>query len=240
VGASTYAEFYPSSPLVQRLGDSPDTPGTDAIDTPEFEAFTDLLPLGNRAEDFGVAFRAMDLGIRLVDQESYDDFYCSLDEGWRSEYHHRFYLRRAELQDSDSDAWLRLHATYPPFIDVLRRRSTDVHIAIASAKDATSVRLLLDAFGIADLFGPGSILDKETGVHKTDHMRRLRSGLGVTFQEITFVDDKINHLIRVGELGVRPVLAGWGFNTEREHQTAERMRIRVATLDTFENDVFGE
>jgi len=239
VGASTYAEFYPSSPLVQRLGDPPNPPRTAATPTPDFAAFVDLLPLGNRAEDFGVAFRAIDLGIRLADQEAYDAFYSSLNEEWRNQYHHRFYRRRAVLRDGDRDAWLRLHATYPRFIDVLRRRSADVHIAVASAKDAVSVRLLLEAFGIADLFGSDSILDKETGVHKTDHMRLLQARLGIGFNEITFVDDKVNHLVRVGELGVRPVLAGWGFNTEREHRMAERMEIRVAGLGTFEHDVFG-
>jgi phosphoglycolate phosphatase-like HAD superfamily hydrolase len=239
VGASTYADFYPSSPLVQRLGDHPEPPGAGAPETPEFAAFSDLLPLGNRAEDFGVAFRAIDLGIRLVDQESYDEFYSSLDQGWRNEYHNRFYRQRALLRDGDRDAWLRLHSTYPAFIDVLRRRSADVYLAVASAKDADSARLLLEAFGIADLFASGSILDKETGVHKTDHMRLLQARLGIGFDEITFVDDKINHLIRVAELGVRPVLAGWGFNTDREHRMAERMRILVAGLDSFEDEVFG-
>jgi phosphoglycolate phosphatase-like HAD superfamily hydrolase len=239
VGASTYAEFFPSSPLVRRLGDLSGIHGTGVPEMPKFAAFADLLPLGNRAEDFGVAFRAIDLGIRLVDQESYDAFYASLDEGWRNEYHHRFYRQRAALRDGNRDAWLRLHATYPPFVDVLRRRAAEVHLAIASAKDTASVRLLLNAFGIGDLFPEASILDKETGVHKTDHMLHLQARLNISFQEITFVDDKVNHLVRVADLGVRPVLASWGFNTRPEHQVAERMGIRVAGLDSFEDDVFG-
>jgi phosphoglycolate phosphatase-like HAD superfamily hydrolase len=143
------------------------------------------------------------------------------------------------LRDGDRDAWLGLHSPYPPLLELLRRRAGDVHLAVASAKDAASVGLLLEAFGVADLFPTGSILDKETGIHKTEHMAHLRKRLHIGFDDITFVDDKVNHLLRVRDLGVRPVLAGWGFNTDREHRLARDLGIDVAMLESCEHHLFG-
>jgi hypothetical protein len=63
--------------------------------------------------------------------------------------------------------------------------------------------------------------------------------LGVPFEDITFVDDKLNHLIRVAPLGVRPVLAGWGHNTEREHSQARSRGFAIATLEDAEVILLG-
>ena len=61
---------------------------------------------------------------------------------------------------------------------------------------------------------------------------------GVEFKYITFVDDKVNHLVRVAELGVRPVLAGWGFNTDREHELAHMLGFEVADLESADEVLF--
>ena len=59
------------------------------------------------------------------------------------------------------------------------------------------------------------------------------------FEEITFVDDKVNHLVTVAELGVRPVLAGWGFNTPREHELARHLGFPVANFVDAEAVLYG-
>jgi len=66
----------------------------------------------------------------------------------------------------------------------------------------------------------------------------LRNHLGVDFPAITFVDDKVNHLQRAAGLGVRPVLAGWGFNTVREHSLASSLGFEIAHLSTAEATLF--
>ena len=102
-----------------------------------------------------------------------------------------------------------------------------------------SLEVLLDHLGVADLFPARLRLDKETGVHKTDHLAALAKRLEIRLDEITFVDDKVNHLERVAALGVRPVLAGWGHNTPREHARAADLGFAVARLDTADAVLFG-
>jgi phosphoglycolate phosphatase-like HAD superfamily hydrolase len=129
-------------------------------------------------------------------------------------------------------------APYPEMVAALRR-AHGVELAIATAKDRASVEALLALYGIDDLFPAERLLDKESGVGKQAHLGVLRERLGIPFQRITFVDDKVNHLDAVAPLGVRCVLAGWGYNGPREEQLARSRGYPVAALDALA-PVFGE
>lgn len=237
VALEAYDRIEDGSELVRtvraRRGDRPwhDSP----LDRdPVFAPFVELLPLGNRAEDFGAACLAVERDLDVADQDAYDRLFASLDEGWKRRYHELFYAERERLRDADPDGWLALHHDYPPFTELLQRRAGDAELAIATAKDGRSVRLLLERFGLAALFPPDRVLDKDTGRSKTVHLSALADRLGVDPASITFVDDKVNHLVDVAPLGVRPVLAGWGYNAERERREARSRGFAVATLGTAE------
>jgi phosphoglycolate phosphatase-like HAD superfamily hydrolase len=204
-----------------------------------FAAFLELMPLGNRAEDYGVALSALEAGVRLRDQAAYDAWYAGQDVVWLRAYHARFYEERARFARSDRERWLGLMPPFAPFLAVLRRRAGEVPYAIATAKDRASVTELLARHGADDLFEPERILDKEVGRSKRTHMERLAEALDLPFPAITFVDDKVNHLEDVAPLGVRCALAAWGYNGEREHVEARAAGIPVCTLDAAEPLLFG-
>lgn len=241
VGADTFANLEPSSPILDdllRLRDDALAGGTGYIDDPLHRKFADLLPLGNRAEDFGVSLKAIEIDAPIEDQDSYDDFYRGLGANWLDAYHHRFYQCRNALRAQDREAWLHLHLPYPGFADMLRRQKATTAPAVATAKDSQSVELLLEELGMAGIFDSNLVLDKETGVHKTHHLRALADRTGVPFENITFVDDKVNHLVAVATLGVRGVLAAWGFNSPREHALAESLGFPVASLGDAEKILY--
>jgi hypothetical protein len=54
---------------------------------------------------------------------------------------------------------------------------------------------------------------------------------------MTFVDDKLRHLDDVAGLGVRCVLAGWGYNSERERRAAVERGYTVAGLIDLERQL---
>ncbi len=241
VAVDTYAEIEPASPLVESLRPLRDDAagGGDRFrDDAVYRTFRGLLPLGNRAEDFGVSLRIVADGTVVADQEGYDEYYQSVGAAWLGLFHRRFYECRARLREADVDGWLRLHLPFPGLAETLRRHLARTRPAVATAKDRRSVELLLDALGLGDVFDPELILDKETGVEKTHHLRTLRERTKIDFEHITFVDDKVNHLIRVAALGVRPVLAAWGFNTVREHVRARELGFEVADLETADEILF--
>jgi phosphoglycolate phosphatase-like HAD superfamily hydrolase len=227
VAMRSYRAVRPASKLRER-------------DEPQLRrAFRKLIPLGNRAEDYGTALAALDEGVDLPDQSAYDAYRAAQDSAWLESYHRAFYEAREALFQRDPEGWASMMQPYAPLPDLFRRRAQEVRFAIATSKDRRSVEVLLDSYGIAHLFPPERILDKETGRTKDRHLSRLRELLGLPFAEMTFVDDKVNHLDSVAPLGVRCALAAWGHNGRREHELARRRGYLLCTLENVEQKIFG-
>jgi phosphoglycolate phosphatase-like HAD superfamily hydrolase len=213
--------------------------GNDFSTDPFYQRFVELLPLGNGAEDFAVAIKAVMSGQVLSDQAAYNRYAEQQNTEWKAAFPRAFYEQRAALRAENETGWLGLHGTWPEVSAMLKTRAGSVPYAICTAKDAVSVRKLLDHFGIGDLFPDRLILDKETGAEKTAHLTELARRTGVDFSRITFVDDKVSHLQKAAPLGVRCVLAGWGDNGEREHVQARQDGFDVADLSNVESVFFG-
>jgi phosphoglycolate phosphatase-like HAD superfamily hydrolase len=242
VAVRTYAQLCPGSAWVRAILEQPGPAATERLDfsgSQAFAALQRLIPLGNRAEDFGVALRALELGLELPDQRAYDEFYRSLHPGWLEAFHTTFYEVRDRLRTGDTARWLALNGGYPPFTAFLRRAPDHCAIAVLTARDLASLDVLLDHLGVSAIIPRQLRLDKEAGLHKTSHLSQLADRLQVSFPEITFVDDKVNHLERVAPLGVRPVLAGWGLNTPREHARATALGFPIARLDELDSVLLG-
>jgi phosphoglycolate phosphatase-like HAD superfamily hydrolase len=207
---------------------------------PLYLGFLELMPLGNRAEDFAVALAALEAGVRLASQADYDARRRAEPGEFLSAFHTRFYQERHRLADADRVRWLDLLGPYPQFVRLLAARSGDVKLALATAKDRRTVGILLDHYGIADLFSADRILDKEAGREKRAHLTALSDRLGVPFAEMTFVDDKVNHLEGAARLGVRCALAAWGYNGDREHALARSKGYLVCNLNDVERQLFGD
>ena len=228
VALRTFAEIFPE----HALG------AANEADEALFARFVELIPLGNRAEDYGVELAALASGAVLPDQAAYDAFYASLSRERLRAFHRRFYEVRTAWAERDHAGWLARMAPYPGLGELLRRHASEVRLAIATAKDRASVRSILAAYGISDLFADGLLLDKETGEKKHAHVAELAARARCDAADVTFVDDKVNHLEDVAPLGARCVLAAWGYNGPRERRIARERGFLVCGLDTFEGEVF--
>ena len=215
-------------------------PGAALQETGELYAgFVELMPLGNRAEDYAVILAALEQKAVIAHQAEYDSFYRQQDREQLAVFHERFYQARTSWAERDPDGWRRMLAPYPDMLEILHRRASEVTLAIATAKDRFSVAMLLRDYGIESLFREDLVLDKETGVTKRSHLARLQQSLDVPFDAITFVDDKVNHLDHVAGLGVRCGLAAWGYNGRREWEAALRAGHLVLHLHDLEAQLFG-
>lgn len=227
VALRTYGDLSPESTLAQR--------DREAL----YEGFLEAMPLGNRAEDFGTVLAALEQGRPLPDQAAYDAFRAERGTDWLERYHRHFYEVRGSMFETDPVGWRGLMRPYRPFLDTLRRCAGTVPYAIATAKDRRSVDALLADYGVADLFAPELIEDKEAGPDKSRHLELLAGTLELPFPEMTFVDDKVNHLDAVAKLGVRGALAGWGYNGPREHRLARERGYLLLSFDNSDELLFG-
>lgn len=219
------------------------TVGRPRIDSVEaaatFAEFVRLIPLGNRAEDYGVALTILDSDLGVRGQAAYDELMAAQDHAWLQRYHTEFYRVRDELMRDDPRGWRALQRPYTGVPELLHRRADTARLAIATAKDRASTRALLVEWGLDAVFPDRFLLDKEAGRSKRAHLEALQRRCDVPFADITFVEDKVSHLESVAALGVRCVLAGWGYNGPPEHARAVELGFVVATLGSFEADVFG-
>ena len=241
VALLTYTDLIDDSVFLERRAklEAEHLPETGHITAdPLYTRFLELMPLGNRAEDFAVSLSALEARTSLPDQAAYDAFRSQLDEAWLRNFHLRFYENRIRLSTRDPIGWRRLMGPYPAFLRVLERRASETLLVIATAKDRRTVGMLLSDYGIEALFGVDQVFDKETGVHKDSHLRQIHSTFGIPYDEIVFVDDKLNHLDRVANLGVRCALASWGYNAEREANQARDRGHLVCTLEDVETQLF--
>ena len=204
-----------------------------------YRGFVELMPLGNRAEDFGVALLALAQGLLLETQAAYDRYYASLPASFAADFHRQFYLERDKFRTAEPERWVLLMSPYQELLEALRRHADAVDFAIATAKDAASVSQLVSRYQIEDLLPPAHIFDKEAGRDKRAHLRAVREEFDVEFSDISFIDDKVNHLIPVRELGVRCFLASWGYNGPREYALAQKRGIGACGLDQLESMVFA-
>ena len=242
VALRTFRELHPDSTLGEGspLLEGPGAPPPERVERePLYAGFLEMMALGNRAEDFGVELRALEQGRRLPEQTAYDAFKATLGGDWLRRFHERFYRVRSALSEQDAAAWHQLMHPYPGIPELLRRAGAEPLLAIATAKDRASVRKLLSAAGMADLFRDELVLDKETGADKRAHLERLQALTGLAYEEMLFVDDKVNHLDRVSSLGVACGLASWGYNSERERAQARDRGHIILELDRLDWQLFG-
>ena len=235
----TYAALRPAGTIPALLARAERQSAEEIRVDRAYRRFVAMMPLGNRAEDFAVALSLVADDRDAADQDAFDMVFAAESSGFLDSFHERFYQVRASLRDGDLERWVSLLGPYPEFVSTVRRCAGEVRLAIATAKDRASVERLLQRYGIDDLFSPETLLDKEAGRSKRGHLERLHERLGVPYPEIVFVDDKVNHLDDVAGMGVRGVLAAWGYNGERERRQARERGYTVCTLADFERVLFG-
>jgi phosphoglycolate phosphatase-like HAD superfamily hydrolase len=204
-----------------------------------YRDFLALMPLGNGAPDYGAALALLERGPAPATQREYDDLRSAQDGAWLEFFRVRFYEHRHAWATRSPEEWCRLMPPFPGIVDLLRRRRGEVAYAIATAKDRPSVDRLLAAHGLADLFPPELIRDREAGPDKTAHLGALRCALGLPAADVTFVDDKVSHLDSAAALGMRCALAAWGYNGPREHRAALARGYLVCGIADAERTLFA-
>ena len=197
-----------------------------------FSSFSRLMPLCDRADDYYVLLKILETdpsGI-VADQHGFDAVKKAVPSSERNAFKEQFYDIRRRMQEADPVAWSRLLPPFRETVQALEMLSRRFLLAIVTSKDANSVHILLHQYGIASCFERDNILDKDFAPSKRDHLIHLHTRHGVPLAHIHFIDDKVSHLQKVHNLGIRPYLATWGFNTQREIEIAKQEGMGLLTL----------
>lgn len=236
---NSYIDFMPNHqlPLKQRI-DPPQAVFDFEAEYPKlFDEFRHLLPFGNRAEDYFVFMQAMDkrFSDSIQTQDDFNRFKQSLDKEKMNSYHLAFYGLRLSRQKADPEEWSQLLPAFEGMVQTIQALTLRANVAIATSKDLYSVHLQLDHYGLRDYFPSDFILDKEYSHSKRDHLTHFHTEHKIPFENMHFIDDKFLHLLSVDDLPVHKYLAGWGYNSRREHQQTLEHGYTLLHLDQLPN-----
>jgi len=198
-----------------------------------FKQFFQLMPMGNRAEDYLLILLLIDRkeNGKVTNQSEFDEFKKTVPIEIQEEFHRSFYQSRLSFRQQYPAVWIEMHKPFPGIVDAIRSLSRRFLLAIATSKDRTSVDILLQHYGLSDYFQPENILDKDFAKSKRLHIIKFQKEHNIPFTNIHFIDDKVLHLVSVKDLGVNCYLAAWGFNTEREHKIAMKEGFMLLRLE---------
>jgi phosphoglycolate phosphatase-like HAD superfamily hydrolase len=194
--------------------------------------FREMMPLANFAHDYLAVLMSIDQRRRIRNQQEFDAFKKQLGQSYLKDYAERFYQNRRRLRECYPESWNNLMKPFPGIVKSLKRLSRLGQLAIGSSKDRFSIRTLLDQYGLSECFPENRLLDKDFAETKKEHVLHFLDQ-GISRQKFHFIDDKISHLMGVSPLGVNLYLAGWGYNTPREHLLADAEGICQLSLDDF-------
>jgi phosphoglycolate phosphatase-like HAD superfamily hydrolase len=196
-----------------------------------YKAMEQIIPYGNRCEDFLVAQKAVHQAVAISSQAEFDSFKLTVDKRLQDSFHEQFYVLRYELAASRRPQWLALNGAYPGVREAIPALAETFRLSVATSKDRETVIAMLKSWGVFELFGDELVLDKSSGPSKRAHLSVLRERFGCRFEQMTFVDDKVSHLLDCADLGVRLVMSGWGYNGPAERTQAAEQGIKILKLE---------
>ena len=136
-----------------------------------------------------------------------------------------FFRLRKTFRETQKKEWLNLNPLYAGIDKDIKMLKKKRRIFISSTKDSESIELLCSTYNLP--IATEEIYGKEDGLEKIEHVKKIAEFLSVEFEDIIFIDDNIEHLKKIHSLGIRPYLAGWGYNSAQMRDEAVKMGIQV-------------
>ncbi len=141
----------------------------------------------------------------------------------------KFYDLRRKIQQEDPEKWLSLQG---PFEGILKQlplvKEKFKDLVICSTKDRESIRLLLFRHGLEF-----TIFGREDSTHKSDQIKALSEKLETPPNKIIFIDDLVENLKHVTEMGCIGVLAEWGYNNPKVWKEAKEKGFFLLTKENI-------
>ncbi len=183
------------------------------------------------AEDYYLVLKAIKeklLDFDKITQEEFNQKNKEFLGNKGAEFKELFYQIRGDMQKENLDAWIKLHKLYPGVKQILEQLSNKYKIVISTTKDKKSISAFRDCLGIKC----HDALDKDMGKDKRIHIRTILEKYKVKPEEVLFIDDILEHILKVKETGVNIIMASWGYSNRQQREEAREKGISI--LDSIE------
>ena len=142
-----------------------------------------------------------------------------------------FYKNRTKLKTNHFDKWVSLNPFYDKVSNILLNANNLNNLFIVTSKDTDSV---IDLLSANDINIPSkNIYGYEKSFDKKELFQLLISENDIQINDISFIDDKLSHLINVSSIGIKCYLALWGYISVNSKKNARKESIRSIEENRF-------
>jgi phosphoglycolate phosphatase-like HAD superfamily hydrolase len=186
-------------------------------------------------DDFVPIVKAAIEGVNLNSQGDFDEY--------RKQFHDRlplfqqtFYDERDYLRKNKKELWLSLNPLFPEASAAFRLLAPFHKVYILTTKRAQDVEDILSYWKID--FPPDQIFSVQTA-EKYPRLLEIMELSGATGQEITYIEDQISFLPPALSHGMKVYLAGWGYVSPEQRETARQHGIPIIGKEEMESILEG-
>lgn len=206
------------------------------FDTTEYENFAPIRPLVKGAGEYYLVMRYLSEGNTCnLSNDEYKNL--SIKWGDRFEAFKRvFYKERARLREINREDWINLHTPYTNVINLIKKINKQNKLYIATLKDSSSVKILLENYGIK--LDENKILDQSQIKSKTEALEIIQKIENIDKKNMIFIDDNIDHLIDPVENGFNAFYSDWSevhYSNSKKLKTYNITKISIEKLQELTN-----
>jgi phosphoglycolate phosphatase-like HAD superfamily hydrolase len=181
-------------------------------------------------EDYVYIFFAMKENEAINNQEDFDTF-TTKHKNLRSEFFTTFYKERDILLSEKKELWLKLNPLYPGMKEFLIQYTHKDQLLIITTKKLAYAAQILSANGIS--FQENNMFHSNKEKNKRMIIAELLDQHQIPAGHFHFIDDQVDTLLKVHDLGINCYLAEWGYNNQEQINRAKTDNIIVQTLEEF-------
>ncbi|MFC1593325.1 HAD family hydrolase [Candidatus Neomarinimicrobiota bacterium] len=200
----------------------------EEINTDQLNKFRIMRPYIRSGEDYLYLFQALKEGKNFESQKEFDEFQIvNIDR--KEIYYQLFYSKRQMMMTSDYKNWIALNQLYNGMDEFLQFMQNKIHII--STKASKYIIEILNSNGID--FNPKKVHQAGRGYSKTDICAKLMKEYNLSKHNMIFVDDHCDTLRNVSSIGIRCMLANWGYNTDKQRSRCNENNLELVDLQQF-------
>ena len=220
VGHNAFARYSGKKNLVEELNE---------LDPNRVEESRRLRNFIRYGEDYVYINLALEDGAKIRNQKEFDDFTRQY-ESLRPEFVRLFYDERTRLSTEQKELWVRLNPLYEGMTDFLIDFPKD-RLYVITTKRIAFVELILQANGV--LLKEENLFHANVNHSKREIIRDILKRDAIPARDFHFVDDQVDTLLKVRDLGIVCYLAEWGYNNAEQIRRAKEEGIQVLNLPEF-------
>jgi phosphoglycolate phosphatase-like HAD superfamily hydrolase len=187
-------------------------------------SFRKVRPRVRGAGEYYILRRALSEGLRIDNQEEYDQ----LEEKWKDKiepFKVVFFKAREKLREIDLEGWIGLHPVFDGVIESMKTLNRQSRLYIATLKDAESVKLILGKQGLK--IADENLLDQSKIKTKLQALDIFRKRIGCDKVDMIFIDDNVTHLLEPNNAGYSVFLTTWGYTMNEYLHIAKTENIPI-------------